>query len=44
MASADVAIASRRGGAWESVGVRRLTLLSIYWVAIGWLWNALGAR
>ena len=44
MASADVAIASRRGGAWESVGVRRLTLLSIYWVAIGWLWNALGAQ
>jgi MFS family permease len=44
MASADVAIASRRGGAWESVGLRRLTLLSIYWVAIGWLWNALGAQ
>ena len=44
MASADVAIASRREGAWESVGLRRLTLLSIYWVAIGWLWNALGAQ
>ena len=32
------------GAPWDSVGLRRLTLLSIYWVAIGWLWNALGAQ
>jgi MFS family permease len=44
MASVDVALAPRRGEAWDRVGLRRLTLVSLYWVAIGWLWNALGAQ
>jgi len=44
MTSADLAIHAPGGKAWESVGLRRLTLLSIYWVAIGWLWNSLGAQ
>jgi len=44
MASADAMAPARARAAWASVGVGRLTLLSIYWVAIGWLWNALGAQ
>ena len=44
MASADVAIAPRRRASWSKPGLRELSLLSIYWVAIGWLWNALGAQ
>jgi MFS family permease len=44
MASVDVAVVPRRGAAWDHVGLRRLTLVSLYWVAIGWLWNALGAQ
>ncbi|MGO8687519.1 MAG: MFS transporter [Candidatus Dormibacteria bacterium] len=44
MSSLDVAVAPRRGAAWDRVGLGRLTLLSVYWVAIGWLWNALGAQ
>jgi MFS family permease len=44
MASADAMAPARARAAWGSVGVGRLTLLSIYWVAIGWLWNALGAQ
>src|ERR1019366_7934842 len=43
-ASADAMAPARTRAAWTSAGVRRLTLLSIYWVAIGWLWNALGAQ
>ncbi|MGP8161990.1 MAG: MFS transporter [Candidatus Dormibacteria bacterium] len=44
MAGADVAIAPRRRASWSNPGLRQLSLLSIYWVAIGWLWNALGAQ
>jgi MFS family permease len=44
MASAGAVIAPRRGAAWDHVGLRRLTLLSLYWVAIGWLWQSLGAQ
>ncbi len=44
MAIAHVAAGSRRQDAWERPGLGRLTLLSLYWVAIGWLWNSLGAQ
>jgi MFS family permease len=44
MASPDAMAPARTRAAWTSVGVGRLTLLSLYWVAIGWLWNALGAQ
>lgn len=44
MATMDVAVPPARQTGWDRVGVGRLTLLSLYWVAIGWLWNALGAQ
>jgi MFS family permease len=44
MASAEAVASAPSRSAWASVGLGRLTLLSIYWVAIGWLWNALGAQ
>jgi MFS family permease len=44
MASADATAPARTRAAWTSVGVGRLTLLSLYWLAIGWLWNSLGAQ
>lgn len=44
MATVDVATPPARRTGWDTVGPRRLILLSLYWVAIGWLWNALGAQ
>jgi MFS family permease len=43
VSSAQLAAPGRRAG-WDRVDVGRLTLLSLYWVAIGWLWNSLGAQ
>jgi MFS family permease len=44
MATADVAAPRAQRTGWDRVGPGRLTLVSLYWVAIGWLWNALGAQ
>ncbi len=44
MTTMDIAAGSRAPAGWDRVGFGRLTLVSLYWVAIGWLWNALGAQ
>jgi MFS family permease len=42
--SAYAAADAPKRSSWSNPGLRELSLLSIYWVAIGWLWNALGAQ
>lgn len=44
MTTSDVAAGPTAQLGWKKVGVGRLTVVSLYWVAIGWLWNALGAQ
>lgn len=43
MATLDAPISTATAPAWR-LNLRRLVLLSLYWVAIGYLWNSIGAQ
>lgn len=43
MATLDVSMSPGHAPAW-TLTLRRLVLLSLYWVAIGYLWNSIGAQ